>query len=170
MMMMRKVKKNDILKQLADEDDQVEKGDYFNCFTDNYLIHTLEDKSFMTQWFVDNESTQIEMDITVIRAESEHTNVDGSPKKSSLNRDKDFVPLSEFKQDDDSLDIVHEQKFDMRFLDLDRKPNDYALLRKALSHNFPGLYIPKIPEKRSDLQYKKIDEKNKDKELKKMQL
>jgi len=51
---------------------------------------------------------------------------------------------------------------------IDRKFNDFVLLRKAFVHNFPGWYIPKIPEKRYGVD--KSDDKSENFELKKFQL
>lgn len=52
---------------------------------------------------------------------------------------------------------------------VERNFNDFALLRKAFAHNFPGLYIPKIPEKRIGTD-KPLDDKTENLELRKSQL
>jgi len=52
---------------------------------------------------------------------------------------------------------------------VERSFNDFVLLRKALVHNFPGWYIPKIPEKRVGID-KSTDEKGESNELKRIQL
>ena len=38
----------------------------FNCFTDNYLIHSLDDTTFMTQLFLSNEEQNIEFTKSVL--------------------------------------------------------------------------------------------------------
>lgn len=52
---------------------------------------------------------------------------------------------------------------------IERKYNDFVLLRKAFVQNFPGCYIPKIPEKRMGVDKVK-DEKTENFELRKLQL
>ena len=52
---------------------------------------------------------------------------------------------------------------------IERKFNDFVLLRKAFAHNFPGWYIPKIPEKRMGIEKVK-DDKSENFELRKNQL
>ena len=41
------------------------KGQYFDWYSDNYLVHTISDKCYMTQYFVDTESSYVEMAIAV---------------------------------------------------------------------------------------------------------
>ena len=67
---MSKIKKKHVFKHLVNKDtnekkDFMPKGEYFNWYTDNYLIHSVNDKTFMTQWYVDTESTNVEMAIVV---------------------------------------------------------------------------------------------------------
>ena len=52
---------------------------------------------------------------------------------------------------------------------IDRKFNDFLLLRKILIQNFPGCYIPKIPDKRLGIEEGK-DEKTESIELRKIQI
>lgn len=153
--MASKVKKTKLLKKLENEEDSPGTGDYFNCYTDNYLIHVLGEKSYMTQWFVDNETFHVEMDTSIIyrkvnlpynsvdmsalTSSEKNNHYDGFPKKHSTHvRDKDFVTLSEFKKDEDEDNIESATGDSSQILKLDRKLPDYVLLRRALSHNFPG--------------------------------
>lgn len=67
---MSKVKTKQILKRLAKEEGEVKKdfmpqGEHFNWYSDNYLVHSLTDRTYMTQWFVDTETSYIDMSITV---------------------------------------------------------------------------------------------------------
>lgn len=45
--------------------DFMPQGEHFNCYTDNYLVHSFNEKTYMTQLFVDNESSYVDMSITV---------------------------------------------------------------------------------------------------------
>ena len=68
---MSKTNKSKILKHLADREEEEKKdlmphGEYFDWYSDNYLVHTINEKSYMTQYFVDTETSYVEMAITVI--------------------------------------------------------------------------------------------------------
>lgn len=154
----------------------------------------------MTQWFVDTETTNVDMAITVTsnsqyfilqawKSSGVVSNLSQgpnemplSPKKISTQiKDKDFTLVTDFQpeEDDDleNIQIQHEETINLDNYELknkvisthyfqvfgsyvsysmtngknekiERKFNDFVLLRKAFVHNFPGCYIPKIPEKR----------------------
>ena len=75
---MSKTRKSIILKHLASQPEEEEKkhdicqGKYFDCFSDNYLIYSLNEKSFMTQYFVDTEMSYVDMSISVSTCQPNH--------------------------------------------------------------------------------------------------
>lgn len=55
---MSKIKKESIVKHLSTKEGEEPKknllpeGEFFNCYTDNYFVHTIDERTYMTQWFV----------------------------------------------------------------------------------------------------------------------
>lgn len=43
-----------------------EENPLFNCYTDNYLVHTINDKTHITQHFLDTEDEYIEFTKSVL--------------------------------------------------------------------------------------------------------
>lgn len=101
--------------------------------------------------------------------------------------DKDFKIVSNFQGEEDEFEQPETEKVDIVNIEIDftksgiyvmdttksknieRSFSDFSLLRKALVQNFPGCYIPKIPEKRAGVE-SITQSKEESSELKRTQL
>lgn len=94
------------------------------------------------------------------------SNLNSSLSPTKANGTRGFTLVSDFQGENDEVYDNENAMEEVVNLDMDmtklgsytmtnakhekfeRKFNDFILLRKALVHNFPGCYIPKIPDKR----------------------
>ena len=72
---------NKILKDLQKEEQkethtseiQLEDNPIFNCYTDNYLVHTLGEKTHITQFYLETEEEFIEFTKSILFVDKEET-------------------------------------------------------------------------------------------------
>ena len=59
------------MKEETQDFTQFEQNPLFNCYTDNYLVHSVNDKTHITQYFLDTEDEYIEFTKSILFVQKE---------------------------------------------------------------------------------------------------
>ena len=148
-----------------------------NCYTENFLVHIVDERTFNTGWFLETEEEHVEFTKSIIFNSHNHVEESRVTKhRYSHFTDDAFVLYTnasiEVENEDDTL-LLDEERFyedvsvinptlKKNFLkkfvtytlrngkdeDIERRYSEFYMLRKVLVRNFPGCYIPNVPGKK----------------------